>query len=84
MMHHSMRHRHIGAHEFTLTAIDDIIERGVLRDWLELRDAVHFSTVVASNVRLVCEHQISHSDFPSRYIFRHNFLDWPAKRNGHE
>jgi hypothetical protein len=78
-----MRHRHIVTNEYTLTAIDDIIERGLLRDWLELRNAVCSSASVAYDVRHVCAHQISRSDFPSRYIFWNNFLDWLEKRKSH-
>jgi hypothetical protein len=71
-----MRHRHIVTREYTLTAIDDVIERGLLHDWLELRDAVCSSSAVANDVRQVCERQKTRSDFPSRYIFWSNFLDW--------
>jgi len=71
-----MRHRHIETNEYTLAAIDDVIERGLLRDWLELRDAVRSSGTVASHVRQICEHQKVRSDFPSRYIFWSNFLDY--------
>jgi hypothetical protein len=79
-----MRHRHITASEYTLTAIDDVIERGLLRDWLELREAACSSEAVADDVRQVCEHQKSCSDFPSRYIFWINFLDWLEKGGPHE
>jgi hypothetical protein len=70
-----MRHRHIETNEYTLTAIDDVIERGLLRDWLELRNAIRSSVVIADSVKRVCEHQKSCPDFPSRYIFWSNFLD---------
>lgn len=76
MLQHTMRHRHIETKEYTLAAIDDVIERGLLRDWLELRGAVQSSTAVASNVRRICEHQKMCSDFPSRYIFWSNYLDY--------
>ena len=45
MFQHTMRHRHIETREYTLAAIDDVIERGFLRDWLELRDTVRPSAV---------------------------------------
>ena len=79
MIPHSMQHRHIETREYTLTAIDDVIERGLLVDWLELRDAVKSSVSVAGQVRQICIHQQSRSDFPSRYIFWSNFIDFLDK-----
>ena len=77
-----MRHRHIDTREYTLSAIDDVIERGVLVDWLELRDAVQSSVALADAVRRICEHQKSRSDFPSRYIFWINFLNFLGADHG--
>lgn len=34
-----MQHRHLDPHELSPAAIDDIISRGSLGDWTELRDA---------------------------------------------
>ena len=84
MLQHTMRHRHIETREYTLTAIDDIIERGHLRNWLELRDALRSSVAIADSVRHICEHQKSCSDFPSRYIFWSNFLDFLGMEAHHE
>ena len=84
MAQHTMRHRHIETREYTLVAIDDVIERGFLRDWLELRDAVRSSTAVASHVKRICEHQKTRSDFPSRYIFWDNYLDYLGMEVRHE
>ena len=74
-LQHTMQHRHIVTGEYTLTAIDDVIERGLLRDWLELRDAVRSSADLARDVKHVCEHQKPRSDFPSRYVFWSNLLE---------
>ena len=84
MLQHTMRHRHIDTQEYTLTAIDDVIERGLLGDWLELRDAVRSSSAVAHHVRQICDHQIPRSDFPSRYVFWGNFLDFLGIEARHE
>lgn len=35
-----MLHRHLNHSNYTLAAIDDVIERGNLRDWAELARAV--------------------------------------------
>jgi hypothetical protein len=35
-----MQHRHLNHSNYTLAAIDDVIERGNLRDWVELARAV--------------------------------------------
>ena len=75
MTAHTMNHRHINTCEYTLAAIDDVIERGVMNDWLELRDAVRSSSRVANDVRKVCEHGQACSDFASRYVFWRKYLD---------
>jgi|GEM_PF-1293601 len=36
-----MLHRHLNHSEWTLAAIDDVIARGRLDDWKQLRDAPH-------------------------------------------
>lgn len=35
-----MQHRHLNHSNYTLAAIDDIIERGALTDWVELAQAI--------------------------------------------
>ncbi len=35
-----MQHRHLNHSNYTLAAIDDVIERGNLEDWVELARAV--------------------------------------------
>ncbi|MCS6847519.1 MAG: hypothetical protein RMN52_07385 [Anaerolineae bacterium] len=35
-----MQHRHLNHSDYTLAAIDDVIEHGNLRDWVELARAV--------------------------------------------
>ena len=35
-----MQHRHLNHSNYTLAAIDDVIEHGTLRDWAELARAV--------------------------------------------
>lgn len=69
---HSMVHRHIDDREFTLTAIDDIIDRGKLRDWLELRDAAMGNLDIAAKILQVVD---AHADDDNiRYDFWGKFL----------
>ncbi len=48
-----MRHRHLDDPGFTLAAIDDIIERGQLEDWVELGLAARNEAVRARIARIV-------------------------------
>ena len=50
-----MRHRHLN-HDVGLTsaAIDDILDRGSLFDWIELRDAAKTKREVAEKIIAVC------------------------------
>ena len=51
-----MLHRHLeDTHPFSSAAIDDIIDRGGLMDWIALRDKADGDPVVANRVRKVCE-----------------------------
>ena len=46
-----MLHRHLDAPGYTLAAIDDVIERGMLDDWLDLAQAVRDDPTVKAKVR---------------------------------
>jgi hypothetical protein len=35
-----MKHRHLNHQDFSLATVDDVIARGLLYDWLELRRTV--------------------------------------------
>ncbi|MGL4209277.1 MAG: hypothetical protein ACRCTY_07795, partial [Candidatus Adiutrix sp.] len=65
---HSMKHRHINDQTFTLPAIDDIISRGNLKDWCELRDAFLAEPHIRQLVYRVCQNYI-HDDTEHRYHF---------------
>jgi hypothetical protein len=55
-----MRHRHLNDDVgLTSAAIDDILDRGELADWLELRDAAVNEREVADRIIAVCRaHQM--------------------------
>lgn len=52
-----MRHRHLNHTEFTLAAIDSIIERGSDGDWRELREATRTQPELIAKIAKVCEAQ---------------------------
>ena len=49
-----MDHRHLNHSNYTLAAIDDVIERGSRMDWLALRDAARLDAAVSSRIERVC------------------------------
>ena len=53
-----MHHRHLNHEQFTLAAIDDVIERGKRVDWVALRQAVQSEPSVRARVLRVCEQRI--------------------------
>jgi hypothetical protein len=48
-----MLHRHLKPHELSPAAIDDIISRGSLADWTELRDAALADPRVMDRIGLI-------------------------------
>ena len=55
-----MRHRHLTDDAgFSPAAIDDIISRGVWKDWAELRQAAVDDQNVLRDIRRVCEAYVS-------------------------
>jgi hypothetical protein len=53
-----MRHRNLNHEDFSLTAIDDIISRGRMADWLELRDATKTDPALIDKIKKVCAQYI--------------------------
>lgn len=67
-----MPHRNTDDRSFTLAAIDDLIDRGRLKDWLELRDAVTADAEIAARTRRIVD---AHSyERNQRYSFWRVFL----------
>ena len=50
----NMIHRHLNHQRFTLAAIDDVISRGLWRDWAELRRAALDEPALLDKVERVC------------------------------
>ena len=49
-----MDHRHIRSHSFSLVAIDDIIERGNRKDWVDLRNSAEVDPSISRKILAVC------------------------------
>jgi hypothetical protein len=50
-----MKHRHLNDNVgLTSAAIDDVLDRGSLADWLELRDAAKRDRSIADKIVTVC------------------------------
>lgn len=71
-----MIHRHLNHQRFTLAAIDDVISRGRLRDWADLRRAVLADPAVAEKIQRVCSARII-----DPYAQRYHFWMHYAKRH---
>ena len=71
-----MRHRHLDTQDFSLAAIDDIIDRGLVDDWLDLREAALSDNNLMQKVLRVCQ---AHIDDP--YAQRYHFWKHYAERH---
>lgn len=71
-----VEHRHLEPRALTLAAIDDVIARGRMRDWLELRDAARADPAVVRRIARVCA---AHTADP--YAQRHHFWSHYARRH---
>jgi len=69
-----MRHRHLNHSEFTLSAIDDIISRGKMADWLELRAIVRSNISGAREKILKICKAYMHDKYAQRYRFWENYV----------
>lgn len=64
-----MDHRHLNhQHRLTLAAIDDIISRGLWRDWYELRRAILRDPELLEKVLVICRQRVA-----DPYAQRHHF-----------
>ena len=63
-----MMHRHLNHSNWTLAAIDDVIARGRLDDWKELRDAVATRMEIRERIFRVVQPYLS-DPYAQRYHF---------------
>lgn len=69
-----MLHRHLNHEQYTLAAIDDVIERGKRKDWAELRRAALEDRAVMEKVLRVCKAHIS-DPYAQRYHFWKHYAE---------
>lgn len=69
-----MLHRHLNHQDLTLAAIDDIISRGRLADWAELRHAVLSDDAVLKKVEKICRNRVA-DPYAQRYHFWMNYVE---------
>jgi hypothetical protein len=69
-----MLHRHLNHQDFTLAAVDDIIARGRLSAWEELRAALLSQPGIRAKVLRVCSAHLS-DPYAQRYHFWKHYAD---------
>lgn len=69
-----MLHRHLNHQGSTRAAIDDIISRGLLRDWIALRNAAINNTSLLKNIGTVC-HARGTYQYAQRYAFWMHYVN---------
>ena len=63
-----MLHRHLNHSDWTLAAIDDVIARGRLDDWKELRDAANNRAEIRERILIVSKPHLF-DPYAQRYHF---------------
>lgn len=69
-----MQHRHLNHEQYTLAAIDDVIERGKRQDWAELRAAVLNDRALMEKVLRIAEAR-GHDPCAQRYHFWRQYAE---------
>ena len=69
-----MLHRHLNHEEYTLAAIDDVIERGKRHDWAELRAAALNDRMVMERILRIAEAR-GVDAFAQRYHFWRQYAE---------
>ncbi|MHB1608845.1 hypothetical protein [Acidiferrobacter thiooxydans] len=73
----TMLHRHLNHQTLTLAAIDDVIGRGKVYDWADLRSAVLRDRTVREKVFRVCQAHV-HDPYAQRYHFWKHYVEQHA------
>ncbi len=63
-----MRHRHLSDDTLTAAAIDDIVARGSMADWIRLRDAIRADAALARRTSEIARAAVEH-DRDQRRLF---------------
>ena len=70
-----MFHRHIDPKGWTLAKIDDVIGRGDLAAWLELRDALGADAGLLPKIHKIASHGAVHGEDIDAYQFWLNYTE---------
>lgn len=70
-----MLHRHLNHQDFSLAAIDDVIDRGKIEDWRELRRAALEDRTTMEMVLRICLAHV-HDPYAQRYHFWKNYAEY--------
>ena len=69
-----MLHRHLNHEEYTLTALDDVIDRGKREDWAQLRSvALEDRAVMEKILRVTLAH--AEDPYAQRYHFWRHYAE---------
>lgn len=80
-----MKHRHINVDNkkgFPLEAIDDIISRGDMSEWLELRDYALYYPEIFDDIIKICSHYIT-DPYEQKYLFWHDLALYFKERENY-
>lgn len=69
-----MKHRHLTHEDLTLAAIDDIISRGRLGDWFDLRAACLENPATMAKIKRVCAPRLR-DPYEQRYHFWNAYVE---------
>lgn len=69
-----MLHRHLNHQNLSLAAIDDVIARGGLQDWAQLRKAVLEDRDLMAQLEQICKAH-THDPYAQRYYFWQNYAN---------
>lgn len=70
-----MQHRHLNHADYSLAAIDDVIARGGLADWFELRAALGLDPELSGKVLRICKAHIG-DPYAQRFHFWNNYVHY--------
>jgi hypothetical protein len=69
----TMEHRHLIKEDYSLTAIEDIISRGLWADWIDLANKALNYTSILDDIEHICRHFIN-DPYAQRFHFWLNYV----------
>lgn len=76
-----MLHRHLNHQEYTLAAIDDVIDRGKREDWAQLRSAALNDHGIMEMIHRVAVAHLDDPYSPELYVLWRQFAEQHLKPN---